>query len=719
VPVVADAVAVPKLDVNRLAEILVNAQPNLIVQVAELRRFSIDSRFESATGMLRDPLGDAFDVTLNDGVSVLKCLLSTQFNAPIRFGVLKCYDIVRIKHVTVRYDELRIGGDNVVIVDELEVLQHYDGADNLPILFHTGAAELERRNSLAEHAALRMRDFNEHADVPLVGSRDYYLTLLDSSTPLGKQWRKYDIRAGNDVVIAIDQAPLSRVLSFIANGPKSDIKLPPLIVGRIVQKSNLVIYSSPDKLDKHPMYFSFNIADASATVKVVCWTSTCFRYFYSVNIGDVVALSNFRVQQTRAKRLVVGPDEPDPLVSNVARNELGVGRSASQLSNAEVEIVINPSNPEGRIRTLSPAQLKAIAMPPLVLNLSDSATLNHLPQFGEFDACGVVVFVGRLEVERARLNDEGAYSYRWLQLRDQASPTPLCVRWACNGRADVLDSFKVGDVVALTDLKLMSLEPGAVSGRHYAKATYFSQVMKGSRLAAVAAVQHSVRDVQLWATSMGPLHWSGFAHRRPQHNSVFMRPPPDCAIERYMQITGGTLVPLRELDAVFGALVLHEHRNVLVQGRISSLKAVHKAITLVGGRHEKRVLLYDVEVNIVDLNLAHQAQLLIPESVYSDRDGTAEDKAADFTTFANTSAGLTAEDLEVLLRAGSEPQQAVVVDQLSKPIVFALDLCNEPRGASMVIAALFDPAKHSNGSTRHIHTQFQSRRVPKRTLRTC
>jgi hypothetical protein len=69
----------------------------------------------------------------------------------------------------------------------------------------------------------------------------------------------------------------------------------------------------------------------------------------------------------------------------------------------------------------------------------------------------------------------------------------------------------------------MSLAPGAVSGRHYAKATYFSQVMKGSRLAAVAAVQPSVREVLEWATSMGPLHWSGFAHRRPQHNSVFMR----------------------------------------------------------------------------------------------------------------------------------------------------------------------------------------------------
>jgi hypothetical protein len=39
-------------------------------------------------------------------------------------------------------------------------------------------------------------------------------------------------------------------------------------------------------------------------------------------------------------------------------------------------------------------------MPPLALNLNDTATLNELPQYGEFDACGVVVFVGRLEVER-------------------------------------------------------------------------------------------------------------------------------------------------------------------------------------------------------------------------------------------------------------------------------------------------------------------------------
>jgi hypothetical protein len=31
------------------------------------------------------------------------------------------------------------------------------------------------------------------------------------------------------------------------------------------------------------MYFSFNVADGTRqTVKVVCWTSTCFRYFHSV-----------------------------------------------------------------------------------------------------------------------------------------------------------------------------------------------------------------------------------------------------------------------------------------------------------------------------------------------------------------------------------------------------------------------------------------------------
>jgi hypothetical protein len=376
------------------------------------------------------------------------------------------------------------------------------------------------------------------------------ITLLDSSTPLGKQWRKYDVRADDAFAVSADQAPLSRVLAYAAagvNASKRSIALPPVLVGRIVQKSNLIIYSSPDKPDKFPMYFTFNIADASATVKVVCWTSTCFRYFHSVNVGDVVALSNFRVQQNRAKPALTA-DAPDALVGTAARSELGVGRSASQLTNAEVEIVINPSNPEGRIRTLTANQCAELPVPPLLLNLLDTDALNGLAQFGEFDACGVVVFIGRLEIERTRITDEGTHSYRWLQLRDPASPVPLCVRWACNGRADVLDSFKVGEVVALTDLKLMSLAPGAVTGRHYAKATYFSQVMKPARLAPVAAVQTSVRDVLAWATAMGPLHWSGFAHRRPLHNSVFMRPPVDCSVERYMQVTGATLVPLRELD---------------------------------------------------------------------------------------------------------------------------------------------------------------------------
>jgi hypothetical protein len=165
---------VPPLDVGRLGEVLVNAHPNLIVQVAELRRFSIDSKFESATGMMRDPLGDAFDVSLSDGISFVKCLLATLFNNPIRFGVLKQHDIVRIKHVSHRFDEMRIGGDRVVIVDELEVLQHHDPAVGLPLLFSVADGQFERRSSLADFAPLRQRDFSAFEDAPLVGAREYY-----------------------------------------------------------------------------------------------------------------------------------------------------------------------------------------------------------------------------------------------------------------------------------------------------------------------------------------------------------------------------------------------------------------------------------------------------------------------------------------------------------------------------------------------------------------
>ena len=697
------------LDHGRLVELTQNAAANLVVQVVDVRRFAVDAKFEATTGMARDPSGDAFDVTLSDGVSIVKALLATELNRAVQFGLLKRYDTVRVERLLFHFNELRIGGEQLVIVEKLEVLARYDSAVfAAPVLaLAADGATFERRASADGLAPLRPSEFPEFEDTPLVGSRMYYLALFDNGTPIGKQWRKYDIQAKDDFLAHGQQScSVSGVIEYAAKldggaarrgAAPSDH--PQMLVARVIQKGNLVMYASQDKTDKYPMNFSFVVADGTGSVKVVCWTSTCFRYYHSVQIGDLVVLNNFRVQRSRVPSLGAGALKiADALVPPSARLELTVGRSAAQLGGVgEVEIAINAENPEGRVRTLKPHQCVGFTVPSLLLNLADTAALNRVPQYGEFDACGVVVFVGRLEVERPRVSDNGVYSYRWLQLRDPASPTPLCVRWACNGRADVLDAFAVGDCVALTDLKLMSMAPGAVTGHHYAKATYFSQVLKRSTLKQIAAVQSSVAEVLAWATSVGSLHWLNAACRRPLHNSVFMNAPSGASRDEYAAMIGADLVALRELGTIFETMLMHEHRAVLVQGHITALTTSHKVIAqqgdagaAAGAAAGRRVLLCDVDVDIVDLNRTFQTRLLIPEAAYSSREGGNEDKAQDFVRFVQANVDFSQEEIEALLVAGGQAQPSTV---LSRPLVFAIDLCNEPRGRSAVVVGLFDPKR--------------------------
>jgi len=267
------------------------------------------------------------------------------------------------------------------------------------------------------------------------------------------------------------------------------------------------------------------------------------------------------------------------------------------------------------------------------------------------------------------------------------------VRWACNGRADVLDAFAVGDCVALTDLKLMNMAPGAVTGHHYAKATYFSQVLKRSTLKQIAAVQSSVAEVLAWATSVGSLHWLNAACRRPLHNSVFMNAPSGASRDEYAAMIGADLVALRELGTIFETMMMHEHRAVLVQGHITALTTSHKVIAQqgdAGAAAGRRVLLCDVDVDIVDLNRTFQTRLLIPEAAYSSREGGNEDKAQDFVRFVQANVDFSQDDIEALLVAGGQAQPSTV---LSRPLVFAIDLCSEPRGRSAVVVGLFDPKR--------------------------
>eukprot|EP00966_Prymnesium_polylepis_P071001 1649349-Prymnesium_polylepis.1 len=69
----------------------------LVLQVTYIHRYALDEDFFAASGETVRPLcGDAFDVTLCDGVNTLRCVLSTALNGLVYRGWLRQFALVRV-----------------------------------------------------------------------------------------------------------------------------------------------------------------------------------------------------------------------------------------------------------------------------------------------------------------------------------------------------------------------------------------------------------------------------------------------------------------------------------------------------------------------------------------------------------------------------------------------------------------------------------------------
>ena len=210
-------------------------------------------------------------------------MLSPPLASFVRHGDIRRFDVVRVTRVTLRFDDLRLGGEQVVLIDNLELLARHQPDFGAPLVLFDAANDLwTRSHDTNLLPALRSGDFDEYVDTPQVGARSYYVALQDNDTPVGKQWRKYSVRAPPELVFSDAQPHIADILSTLG---KKHANQPEYVVGRIVSKSNLRHYASPDRKDKFPMNFMFELADNTAQVRVVVWTSCCFRYFCSIQIG--------------------------------------------------------------------------------------------------------------------------------------------------------------------------------------------------------------------------------------------------------------------------------------------------------------------------------------------------------------------------------------------------------------------------------------------------
>ena len=288
-------------------------QETFKVQVLDIFRYIIDKSFP----IVSPDFSDAFDVMITDGRFKTKCLLATALNFLVYEHKLRKGSVVSITECTSLIDEESLEQSPCVILQSVEISDFVaqtntqDSSECIP--FCGNATE------------------NERQDLPLLGCRGYYLPLWNDDDFFGSKWLSDpDLNLASPISHAITIADLD---SFWKTLPRPF----PALIGRIVGKARLNHYGkSSDDKRRYPYQAYVEIEDRTATISVCIWDSMCVLLFNYLQVGDVVAILNYRVSRKFAPR------------SNAVYPTSGA---------VKIEISVNPSNPVAEIYKLPPEDL--------------------------------------------------------------------------------------------------------------------------------------------------------------------------------------------------------------------------------------------------------------------------------------------------------------------------------------------------------------------------
>ena len=290
------------------------AKKTFTVKVLDIYRYVVDKSFP-----ILDPnFTDAFDIMISDGRYKTKCLLATSLNCHVYEHKLRKNSIVTVTACSSLIDEKSLDQALQLYV----ILQGIEIVDFAP----DNTQEAEGDIEFCDHATP-----NEKQELPLAASRGYYLPLWNDEDYFGAKWfSDPNLMPSNPITHAITVFDLDSFWKVLSRPF-------PALIGRIVSKSRLNHYGkTTDDKRKYPYQAYLELEDRTGTVSVCIWSSFCVLLYSYLQVGDIVAILNYRVARKFGQR------------SNAVYNTSPA---------ASIEISVNPTSPTAEVYKLAPSEL--------------------------------------------------------------------------------------------------------------------------------------------------------------------------------------------------------------------------------------------------------------------------------------------------------------------------------------------------------------------------
>ena len=426
---------------------------SVTVVVLDVFRYIVDQQAKRALRIDADPqyqrLKDGFDILISDGESKLNIAMHPSLTASIAKGLIQPYSVLKLTQWRGWYNDLELLNDQptqVVLVSELQVVSqgYFLGITGAPIVPPAFQGFLKKPFSRLANA------LDGQALRPLFGSRNYYVNFFSDATVA---FPTTDLTVDFDV--STETVEESTFLAELAQGflhpkkTKRSNQLPTRVWGRVMKKTAVNHYAkAADEKGSYPMNFSFFIADDSGVqVRVVCWNTVCKNTFSSIDIGDIVIVDSFKCKKAFY-------DQPTRPLNNMpqSRPEL-------------LELAVNPSAPVGHVWKIPPNDAIEAMFPLLENNIYTLDKVVTCADGSSVDIFGIVVFVGRIQVDQVARNSYTQWRqrecYRWIKLQDEHRNEVSCKVYANTQWPVFVDELFEGQIMLLKEFRVHSITPSA------------------------------------------------------------------------------------------------------------------------------------------------------------------------------------------------------------------------------------------------------------------
>ena len=494
-----------------------------------------------------DHSDSGYDAVLSDGSVRSKVLLSPSLTPLVEQGGLLPGTVVTCYDSCVRYDETVIGGAGFVLVRALKIRRRESEEEQ------RAAAAADVRWGSAEGS-------RERQPRPLISSRSYYLSLWndgslewepEAAPPAQPEEEKAEGQGGEEAqAVSVSGFHIhdhQESLITIIGAVSGDYTGSQTLIARVVSKSRVVHFGKVSSSAAAPFFFELLLLDATGTVKASVWNSLVSVYYRQLQVGQVVALSGFRLRGRQDKE--------------------------------EVELSINPYNPTGSIAVVQQSEWEVLEppLPPVPFTLTGVEAARFVADGQHVDLCGVCVWCGPMQREYSRAHHQ-FYCHRFLLLADDGgSNSAVAVKLYANSQDAAVAALQTGDVLLITNAQTVTTRELSSSRDQrsvYAQSTQFSQLFRQQQLDSLDddELRDRGRELAAWRDLVD---WQHADWRSLWQWGVGMEPllskQPDAPL---------SICPVHELAAIAASLRFIQIRSLVVQGIITAINLLPAAYQL-------------------------------------------------------------------------------------------------------------------------------------------